>query len=186
MLRRGQFFLRYLIVNISTTAVGVAGWMQGWLDLVLANDATRISLIILATFVVGLCLAGVRIWRLDRAASLGGAGPLGYGLTSIEAIRLRLGDEIGAVRNIANSLVFLGLIGTVIGFVIALSAIDPTAAADPKKVALMVAALVDGMGIALTTTLVGSVLHLWLSVNYRLLASGATRLMADIVERQGD
>jgi hypothetical protein len=57
--------------------------------------------------------------------------------------------------------VFLGLIGTVVDIVIALSAVDPDAVADPAKVAPMVAELLDGMGVALTTTLVGVVLHLW-------------------------
>lgn len=185
MFNQGTLLLRYLVVNITGVAILCAAWLQGWLDFALNTDGTRLSLVIVAAFAVGLGLAGHRIWRLDRASAAGGVAALGYGQTSLDAVRLRLGDEIGTVRNIANALVFLGMIGTVIGFIIALSAIDPAAAADPRKVANMVAKLVDGMGIALITTLVGAVLHLWLSINYRLLAGGATRLLADCVEQEG-
>lgn len=184
MALRGALFLRYLILNIVGATLLVAAAFQGWLAIVIDTDATNISLVIVAAFLWGLGLAGWRIWRLDQATAAGSMMPFGYALKTLAAARLRLADEIGAVRNIANALVFLGMIGTVIGFVIALAAIDPASAADPKKVANMVAELVDGMGIALITTLVGAVLHLWLSINYRLLASGATRLLAEIADKE--
>ena len=38
------------------------------------------------------------------------------------------------------------------------------------------------MGIALYTTLVGAVLHVWLIVNHRMLATGALHLYNAIVE----
>ncbi len=40
-------------------------------------------------------------------------------------VRLKLSNRIAFVHHKANSLVFLGLIGTVIGFIIALSGVDP-------------------------------------------------------------
>ena len=184
MTRRGALFLRFLIVNIVGAALLFAAWRQGWLAIVLDTDATRISLVIALVFAIGLTMAGRHMWRLDQAETAGDPGLLGYGLNTAAAIRIRLAEELGAVRNIANSLVFLGMIGTVVGFVIALAAIDPAAAADSKRVAEMVAELVDGMGVALITTLVGAVLHLWLSLNYRLLAGAATRLLARAVDQE--
>ena len=147
MMAKGQVLLRFLVLNISGFALLFAAWLQGWISQLISGDGTRISAGIAVVFLGGLGLTALRALRIDRAVSAGSAAPLGYGLTSIEAVRIRLGEELGTVRNIANALVFLGLIGTVVGIVIALSAVDPDAVADPAKVAPMVAELVDGMGV---------------------------------------
>ncbi|MEQ8805654.1 MAG: MotA/TolQ/ExbB proton channel family protein, partial [Rhodospirillales bacterium] len=97
-------------------------------------------------------------------------------------LRLTLSNRIVVVRHIANALVLLGLIGTVIGFIIALSGVDPTAASDANKVGAMVATLISGMSVALNTTLVGSVLYVWLIVNHRILATGTVRLLSTALQ----
>ena len=94
----------------------------------------------------------------------------------------RLGNPIVVVRQTADSLVFLGLVGTVIGFIVALSGIDPQASAQVDEVASMVSTLVAGMSIALYTTLFGAVLHVWLMVKHRILATGTSNLFNAIVE----
>ena len=86
------------------------------------------------------------------------------------------------MRDIANALVFLGLVSTVAGIVIALSAADPHAVAGSATFLPMVVELLDGIGVALTTTLVGAALHLWLSMNYRLIAGGATAFLATLID----
>ena len=90
------------------------------------------------------------------------------------------------IRHFANALVLLGLIGTVIGFVIALSGVDPAAAGDVKSISPMVSELLAGMAVALYTTLAGAVLNLWLMINHRLLAGATTRLVTSLVERGED
>jgi biopolymer transport protein ExbB/TolQ len=82
----------------------------------------------------------------------------------------------------AASLVLLGLIGTVVGFVIALSGVDPSNAADPASIGPMVSTLIAGMSTALYTTLVGAVLNIWLMLNYRVLEGGAVHLYTRLVE----
>ena len=99
------------------------------------------------------------------------------GRSAASALRLKLGARIGSIRHFANSLVFLGLIGTVIGFIIALSGVDPDAAADVESIGPMVSTLINGMSVALYTTLVGAILNVWLMVNYRLLESGTVTLV---------
>ena len=98
------------------------------------------------------------------------------------SLKLKLASRIAVVRHIAGSLVFLGLIGTVIGFMIALSGVNPEDAADISAIGPMVSTLIGGMSVALSTTLVGAVLNIWLMVNYRLLESGTLRLLTTIVE----
>ena len=97
-------------------------------------------------------------------------------------LRLELSQRITLVRHVAASLVFLGLIGTVVGFIIALSGVDPDSAGDAEAITPMVASLVRGMSTALVTTLVGSVLNLWLMANYQVLATGTVRLITAAIE----
>ena len=54
------------------------------------------------------------------------------------ALRLKLLSRIAVIRQISNSLVVLGLIGTVIGFIIALSGVDPAAAGKAESIAPIV------------------------------------------------
>lgn len=97
-------------------------------------------------------------------------------------LRLRLTNRIAIVGQIANALVFLGLIGTVIGFIIALSGVDPAAATDAARVAPMISKLIQGMAVALNTTLEGAVLYIWLLIDYRLLASATVKLLTAAIE----
>ena len=69
-----------------------------------------------------------------------------------------------------------------IGFILALSGVDPSAVGSADNVAPMVSTLIAGMSVALYTTLVGSVLHLWLMINYRMLATGTMHLYNTVVE----
>ena len=95
---------------------------------------------------------------------------------------MKLAHRIAIVRQIAGSLVILGLIGTVVGFIIALSGVRPDQAADVKAITPMVSTLIAGMSTALYTTLVGSVLNVWLMVNYQLLAGGTVKLITGLIE----
>ncbi|TQV80973.1 MotA/TolQ/ExbB proton channel family protein [Denitrobaculum tricleocarpae] len=95
---------------------------------------------------------------------------------------MKLTHRIAVVRNVANALVLLGLIGTVVGFIIALSGVDPEQASDVSAITPMVSTLIEGMSTALYTTLVGAILNVWLMVNYQLLAAGTVKLITALVE----
>ena len=149
--------------------------------------------------VYGLAVCGWKIWRLTvelnglNAESLSADSRLAHYLEKVRTadsqsralqagtLRLELTDRIVVVRHTANTLIFLGLIGTVIGFIIALSAVDPSTAADAENVAAVIATLIDGMSVALNTTLIGAMLYLWLTVNYRILTSGTVSLIAEVI-----
>lgn len=190
---------RFALVNIVATALMVAAWLQGWLNGL--NDKTTLilSAIVFAVFLYGLALCAVKIWETSAALNIvksGGAAaralasryllgnPHKGGASREERIgmmRLKLGHKVQIVRQIANMLVFLGLIGTVIGFIIALSGVRPEAVSNADSVASMVATLIKGMSVALYTTLLGAVLNIWLNVNHRILATGTVNLMSEIV-----
>jgi hypothetical protein len=197
---RGLLLMRFALVNL----VGLAGLgvavVEGWAGRVLAADATGLVAVIGTVFLAGLAVASRRAmqlaFELDQlhasrphpdsrvARYLAAAGAHPAQRASLEgALKLSLAQRVGGVRQIAGALVMLGLVGTVLGFIIALSGVDPARAGDVDSVAPMVSTLVAGMGVALYTTLVGAVLNIWLMQLHRLLEGGAVRLLAGLIER---
>ena len=193
--------LRFVLFNVCALAVLAVAWINGLVATVVAADTTHIVILIAATFLAGLALCARRVWqtsielnavrsgfpkRGSRVASYleQTAGSDGQGRSNLAAaLKLKLATRIAPVRHIANGLVMLGLIGTVLGFIIALSGVDPDLAGDVSAVGPMVSKLIEGMAVALYTTLTGAVLNIWLMVNYRLLEGGVVHLLTQIVER---
>ncbi|MGH6930451.1 MAG: MotA/TolQ/ExbB proton channel family protein, partial [Dongiaceae bacterium] len=73
------------------------------------------------------------------------------------------------VQWIATHVVRIGLLGTVVGLIIAFSAARNGASAEAEQVKTMIAAVVSGMYVSLYATLLGIAVNLWLKVNLRLL-----------------
>ncbi len=200
MLYRYLLVVRFALVNLVASALLAAVYMQGWLDGFFVEPLRELSGGIFLVFLYGLALCGARVWRSSvelndikagapdpesRAGQylgqVSGAGPESR-ILQAGTLRLKLTNRIVGVRHIANALVFLGLIGTVIGFIIALSGIDPESAAKAENVAEMIATLIGGMSVALYTTLIGAVLYIWLIVAYRILVTGTVDLIATTIE----
>ncbi|MGI9386314.1 MAG: MotA/TolQ/ExbB proton channel family protein [Methyloligellaceae bacterium] len=200
MAHRYLLVLRFALVNVVAIALLAAIYLQGWLDGLTDRMTLILCGVVFSVFIYGLILCGAKIWRTSvdlndlrsGAAAPGSRAEKYLALANgndaesrsinIGNLRLKLSHNIGIVRQIANSLVFLGLIGTVIGFIIALSGVDPQATAQADNVAAMVSTLIRGMSVALYTTLVGAVLNVWLTVNHRILATGTLNLFSAIVQ----
>lgn len=196
--------LRFVLTNLAALALVAAAAMQGWVDTVLMGDETRLTLVIVAVFAVGLAVAAWRVSELNQALNASefpwqskigwvrnyvaqaSAKDAGARAIAGSSLKMQLAGRIAFVKYMANSLVLLGLIGTVIGFVIALSGVDATTAGDPSAIAPMVGSLITGMGVALYTTLAGAVLNLWLMTNYQMLVGAAARLVGRMVEAAED
>lgn len=196
--------LRFALLNLVAFALLGAAYAQGLVQDVIDADSTYLSVLIFLVFVAGLAICARKVWQTSRELnSLRGrdaaiASPAMRHLAPLigrnaesrsnltGALRLRLFHRIAVVRNIANTLVLLGLIGTVLGFIIALSGVDPKRVADIEAIAPMVSTLIRGMSTALYTTLVGAILNVWLMANHQLLASGTVKLIAALVERAED
>ena len=200
LLYRYLLFVRFALVNIVAVALLAAAYLQGWLDGVLSAYLMELSAVIFLVFLYGLVLCGAKIWRHSvelneiKAGTPDSRSRAGRYLSHVRgagaesraihagALRLKLTDRIAGVRHIANSLVFLGLIGTVIGFIIALSGVDPAAMTQMENVSAMVSTLINGMSVAMYTTLVGAVLYVWLNINFRILVSGTVDLIISAIE----
>jgi len=197
---RYLLFLRFVAINGTGLALLGAVWSQGWIGRILAADDTHICKTIFALFIVGLVWTGQKVLMLSRelnALELWPVGPParttnllremagrdGHTRAALAGtLRLKLLHRIGPVRHMASTLVLLGLIGTIVGFIIALSGVNQAAVTDAAAIGPMVATLLHGMAMALFKTLVGSVLNVWLMINYRLLEAGATHVVTHVVE----
>ena len=192
--------LRFGLVNLVAFALLGAAWAQGLVAKVINADVTNMVVLICAVFITGLILAGYRLWKVSqqlnaaynfnpkeksRAADFlkqtkGKDAPSRANIT--QALKLKLFSRIVHIKYIANSLTVLGLIGTVLGFIIALSGVDPDVASNPSSISPMVAQLIEGMSVALYTTLVGAILSVWLGLIYQMLATGTSNLVSKIIE----
>lgn len=193
--------MRFVLLNVVAFAfLGMAG-LQGWLHVVWQADSSRLVAVIAAVFLLGLVLCATRIVSISGELNAlkqdepkDGTRVQAYLQVArrldaqsraniASSLRLKLVSRIAMIKHLANSLVVLGLIGTVLGFIVALSGVDPAAVASVDAVAPMVSRLIAGMSIALYTTLVGAILNVWLMLNYRLLEGGAVSLVTGLVER---
>ncbi len=192
--------LRFALINVVGFALLGAAYVQGLVELVFVSDQTYLSVVISLVFLGGLAICGAKVWNTSRElnqiksfdplvrskasaylAKIRGHNGDSRGILAA-ALRLKLTQRIAIVRNVAASLVLLGLIGTVVGFIIALSGVKPDQAADVKAITPMVSTLIAGMSTALYTTLVGSVLNVWLMANYQLLVGGTVKLISGLLE----
>src|SRR5262245_3605226 len=194
--------VRFALVNLAGFAFLAAAWFQGWVLIAHRADGTYQSHGIFALFLVGLAICAHKVWRtsvelnkvkrfdafkpepslaLKYMAQIRGRDASSRGMAA-SALKLKLSSRIGPVRFIANLLVILGLIGTVVGIIMALAGVNPETSADAAAIGPMVSTLISGMSVALYTTLIGSVLNIWLMGNYQILSTGTVNLLTGIVE----
>ena len=188
-------------MNLVAIALLIAAWAQGWVTRIWENDVTHLSAVIAGVFAVGWVICTIKVIRCSRelnvmrgdtaeAASravwykqlVNEAGSEARATIS-ECLRSRLYSRISVIRTISDNLVILGLIGTVIGFIIALGGVDADSVANVDAIAPMISALIEGMSVALVTTLVGAVFHVWLTMCYQILATGTVNLSNAIIEQ---
>ena len=197
---RYVLLLRFALLNLVGFGLLGAAYAHGLVHEALTADRTYLSVVIFLVFLVGLTLSAYKAWQTShelnsvRDFQTGDDSPAARYLAPmtggdadsranlVGALRMKIAHRTAVIRHIANSLVILGLIGTVVGFIIALGGVDPEHASDVKAIAPRVSTLIQGMSTALYTTLIGAVLNVWLMANHQVLAGGTVKLITAIVE----
>ncbi len=161
---------RLLILNFLGLAAFAWAWSGGYVGMVFAADSSNICYAIAVLFAVGMASVFHRALKVSHE------------LNDLKRSRSRSkvngakfsakGDHIG---DIAQWLAMLGLIGTIVGFIMALHGLD-TEALDPEK---LIGQLIEGMGVAFYTTLAGSGTGLWLELNNRILRTATACMIED-------
>jgi MotA/TolQ/ExbB proton channel family len=135
------------------------------------NDLAFISRFVVLQTIGAAGLVGLWVAGLAGKPFAGSNAPLCWlivamGALGIGCVFLRRWHD---VQWIATHVVRIGLLGTVIGLIIAFSAVGTGAAADGEQVKTMIAAVVSGMYVSLYATFLGIAVNLWLKINLRLL-----------------
>ena len=192
--------LRYSLINFVGLVFLFVLITQGYVSKAIKADITNMVVVILALFSIGFILAAYRTFWLSRELNYSYSKVLPknsiandfiQNSTKLDAssrnnlsvsLRIKLSSKINYIKFMANTLVILGLIGTVIGFIIALSGVDGSVSSNPEEVSKMVSTLIQGMSVALYTTLVGSICSVWLNICYQIMSTGANNLLSKIIE----
>lgn len=167
---------RFAILNsLAGTAAAALLW-SGHVRPVFATDQSRLTIAIAALFIVGWLWTLKEVVIVSRelnAARQRSARP------ACDAMRDKDMAKTEWLASVSEWLVSLGLLGTVIGFAMALSGIDQGSLSAAGGAQSAVTSLMKGMRVALNTTLVGATLALWHEVNVRMLRTALTVYWAD-------
>lgn len=101
-------------------------------------------------------------------------------MAELLAEKLRGANQIGWF--FSSMIIKLGLLGTVIGFVIMLSSISTIDTLVVDDVKALMQQMTKGMGIAMNTTMVGLVCSMLTGLQYLLLDRHCDHLLTDIIE----
>jgi hypothetical protein len=173
-----------------TLVIFLAWWLRerGVWRAMVDGDPSGISLGICVLSVAVTLWCGRRAWRLAQGALPHSAWRQHYakahGGTS-EAAMQALAEHTHGPHETAwwfcAACIKLGLLGTVVGFIVMASQIGSMPNFDFDQVQGLLKRMTDGMAIALYTTLVGLVGNLWLGLQLMLLDRQADKVAADIL-----
>ncbi|MDO8407893.1 MAG: hypothetical protein Q7S95_01505 [bacterium] len=191
---------RYFLLNL----IGVVGlafaWQIGLIQVIYTVDTSRITIGTFIIFLYGNVLCGWHLVKvgleLDRVRNTGDCRRL----TRYRAV-LRSTDDPDAVRDalaermssrttylpkLCSMLANIGLFGTVYGLTYAMLgagiALEHTSSGNFEQLKAILGPALEGVGIALTTTLVGLALNEWLEWTVQVLDTGTRTLYARIIE----
>ncbi|MCQ8896640.1 MotA/TolQ/ExbB proton channel family protein [Limnobacter humi] len=201
-----SLFLQWLLITSITLFASAVTWNMGLFQWVVLTDNTRICAITIAVFAAGIALAGWRSWYLSQQANYfhrlqQGQGrfvpgqsfcfdyvvshnPVGVAsegglLAEIMAERARGTHQVGWF--LCSLMLKLGLLGTIVGFVIMLGSLEGLEKLDINDIKTLMKQMTQGMGVAMNTTLVGLVTSMVLGIQFLLLDRFADHLIADTV-----
>ena len=204
-----HFFPQVWLLTFSVVAfAGYVAVDRSFLQMMLDADRSHISLLIGVIFLGASCHAAWHIFATsDRLraseALLRGEGAAGEaapflgaflrdlaetatggpgrddGVLEIYADRLRSPVEIGWF--VVDVLIRLGLVGTIVGFILMLASLAEGPTPDPDDIRTLLISMSGGMGTALYTTLAGLVAATLLGVQYMILGRGVEHLIAALI-----
>lgn len=198
-------FLLWVLL-ISLTGFGLyMTWHKGMFQWIILTDNTRICVVIVLAYVVGSGLAGWRSIYLSRQSSYfeqicQGAGNFKLGqsichdylthplahpsegqlMAEVMAERARGTHQVGWF--ITSLMLKLGLLGTVVGFVMMLGSLEGLEQLDISDIKTLMKEMTQGMGVAMNTTLVGLIGSILLGLQFLLLDRHADKLIAATVD----
>lgn len=175
MLKR-KLFLRWWIIMTLIVIGVIITWSLGGIHEIYSKDQTFLSCVIAAIFAYMSLWCGVKTWYMSNAVE----GKQIHASTKEKVVRQ---EEIGWFTS--DLCLTLGMIGTVIGFILMLSGFTGLDVANVTSIQTLIVKIAQGMGTALYTTLVGLVASSLLKIQYFNL-SQAISIVAKAQEERSD
>lgn len=195
---------RFFVILILCVAGGVAAFFQGWVDKIIEVDR-GIYLCAFNTliFLCGIYCSGSLCLRFSRELNMldairservktddttrvgcilsytAGASDSTARRTILDAFGLQISSRISPLSYITGLVVFIGLTGTILGFIMALSGVSPDSVADVSLITPMLAKFLGNMGFSLYKSLLGSVYAMILGILLLLVRGGAAHLVSN-------
>lgn len=166
---------RFILVNTLLFALTAALWWNGYLAPIFQTDLSHVTFAIAALFALGWLGTAKEIVVASQQLNVAKSGPL----PARQSERDKDLAKVEWLASVSEWLVGLGLVGTVIGFIIALSSVDQSALLQASGAQSAVATLMSGMRTALNTTVLGASLAMWHEVNQRMLRTALAVYWAD-------
>lgn len=169
----------------------VWAWRHGWWQRLVDSDPSGISVAIVVLTLVVTAWCGVRLRRLERECAPGSVWRRSYReghARGTEQAAQRLADLTHGPHEtawwFAGATIKLGLLGTVVGFIVMIGQLDLAKGSDTAQIQALLAQMTLGMGIALVTTLVGLLANLLLGIQLLLLDRAADRVVGAILDAE--
>ncbi len=154
---------------------------NGLVTLLLQGDKSYLSYAILSLWL----LATLRwLWLLHWCQVLGEGLPTQS--ENQEGLQSRMERWLNHGWFAADMCLKIGLLGTIVGFILMLSPIRDLAAFDPANLQNALKAMSGGMAVALYTTLAGLACHILLRLQYQLLADQMHLLLNHLPDAADD
>jgi len=160
------FLLWVLLISLTGFGLYVT-WHKGFFQWIILTDNTRICVVIVFAFLIGSGLAGWRSIYLSRQSQY------------FDRIRDGFNDFGWFVTGL---MIKLGLLGTVVGFIMMLSRLEGLEQLDISDIKTLMQQMTQGMGVAMNTTLVGLVGSILLGLQFLMLDRYADKLIAATVD----
>jgi hypothetical protein len=198
----------YLLINSFFSLLLYAAFLLGWIAKVYESDSSYLSYVISIVFLFAWSISiYAALWLnketnkfneninngiakdyydlIKKKFSAKKSENLDHSLLA-NTLQAKIYLRIRFISYVANLLILLGLIGTVIGFIIAVGGLGDSLAGGQNlaRVQTVLGQIVNGMGVALFTTLLGSIFGgIWLQLHYEILSSSVERLVINIIEK---
>ncbi|WP_159585949.1 MotA/TolQ/ExbB proton channel family protein [Chelativorans xinjiangense] len=160
--------MRLAIVTVAGCVLAIWAHANGFITPIFAADVSRLSYAIVALFVTGLVSTFVRAAKVSEAINRHKADRRADAAKRRKAAKSA--DKNAHIGAIAGWLQVLGILGTVVGFSIAIGGLE----GDETTVVL------EGLRTAIGTTILGGFLSLWTSVNAQMLDTATAGFVEDV------
>lgn len=167
-------FFKWLGLNLLSIALIGLAWLNGLVQLVVESDSTHIVMIIAGLTIVATIMSGIRALDISRRTVQSKA-------MSVASVNHKFYyRKLSFIRLLGTTAVLLGLIGTVLGFIITLSGVTPDTIGNVDQIGKLVSVLMNGMGVALYTTLIGAMANVLITFDLHILKHGTAEMIDEM------